>query len=105
MVPKAEQSTNSPYPDYQPKVHCVNTGYGTPNMLLGPQDHKILTAALEVFKNCLRKKASTLLVKTYFVCHDTNENKEFLEGKKQVSGLENEELYEIIAFYINKNLV
>ena len=73
--------------------------------MFGPKDHKILTAALEEFKNCYRKKASTLLVKTYFVCHDSNENKEFLEGKKEVSGLEEEELYEIIAHYINKNLV
>ena len=91
------------------KVKVYKTSTGKPieqyMFMFRPQDHKILTAALEEFKKCLRKKASKLLVKTYFVCHDTKENKEFLEDKKQVSGLEQEELYEVICHYINKNLV
>ena len=88
------------------KIKVCKTSTGKPIeqylFMFGPRDHKILTA--EDFKNCYTKKASTLLVKTYFVCHDTNENKDYLEDKKRVSGLEQDELYEVIAHYINKNL-
>ena len=115
VVAEAAKATNEgkrPVTGTRPKskkIKVYRTSTGKPIeqylFMFGPKDHKILTAALEEFKNCYRKKASTLLVKTYFVCHDSNENKEFIEGKKEVSGLEQEDLYEIIAHYINKNLV
>ena len=115
VVAEAAKATNEgkrPVTGTRPKskkIKVYRTSTGKPIeqylFMFGPKDHKILTAALEEFKKCYRKKASTLLVKTYFVCHDSNENKEFIEGKKEVSGLEQEDLYEIIAHYINKNLV
>ena len=69
--------------------------------VFGHQDHSLLTV---VKKECLMRKVSARMVKTYFVCYQTDENKEFLEIKKKASELEEQELYEVMAHYINKNL-
>ena len=86
------------------KVKRTSTGKSIEENLwiFGPQDHRILTI---VQKECMLKKVSKRLVMTYFVLEQTDENKGFLELKKQASGLEMEELYEVMAYYINKNLI
>ena len=69
--------------------------------VFGHQDHSILTV---VKKECMMRKVSARMVKTYFVCYQTDENKEFLDIKMKAGGLEEQELYEVMAYYINKTL-
>ena len=66
-----------------------------------PQDRRILTV---VKKECIRRKVTPRLVKTYFVCYQTDENRAFLDHKMEASGLEEQELYEVMAHYINTAL-
>ena len=89
------------------KVDKTSTGKSIQKYLwiFGHEDHRILTIALEEFKKCFMKKASARLLKTYFVCNQTDENKEWLQVKREASGLEEDELYEVMAHYINKTLL
>ena len=89
------------------KVDKTSTGKLVQKYLwiFGHEDHRILTIALEEFKKCFMKKASARLLKTYFVCNQTDENKEWLQVKREASGLEEDELYEVMAHYINKTLL
>ena len=101
------KATKSKTKSKKVKVDKTSTGKSIQQYLwiFGHQDHRILTVALEEFKKCFRKKASALLLKTYFVCDQTDENKEFLQIKREASGLEEQELYEVMAHYINKTLL
>ena len=85
------------------KVKRTSTGKAIEEFLwvFVPQDHRILTV---VKKECIRRKVTPRLVKTYFVCYQTDENRAFLDHKMEASGLEEQELYEVMAHYINTAL-
>ena len=85
------------------KVKRTSTGKAFEEFLwvFVPQDHRILTV---VKKECIRRKVTPRLVKTYFVCYQTDENRAFLDHKMEASGLEEQELYEVMAHYINTAL-
>ena len=101
------RATKSKTKSKKAKVDKTSTGKLIQQYLwiFGDEDHRILTVALEEFKKCFRKKASALMLKTFFVCDQTDENKEWLQVKREGSGLEEDELYEVMAVYINKTLL
>ena len=101
------RATKSKTKSKKAKVDKTSTGKLIQQYLwiFGDEDHRILTVALDEFKKCFRKKASALMLKTYFVCDQTDENKEWLQVKREGSGLEEDELYEVMAVYINKTLL
>ena len=101
------RATKSKTKSKKAKVDKTSTGKLIQQYLwiFGHEDHRILTVALEELKKCLRKKASALMLKTYFVCDQTDENKEWLQVKREASGLEEDDMYEVMAHYINKTLL